>query len=198
MNKKLQRHVIDRSALPNKYPTHAHDAQFWEALGRAVATFGFLEDVLARAIFALTATTRYEEHELAGAYEAWLPTLAKALVDPLGGLIGPYESALRKHSDSEVQNFDELLQDLRKALALRNVICHGFWGAPDAAGATVPSFINRNKEVFATPINAPCLAQIQRATNELACAVIDTVTHMGWQFPGSTGPGEPVWSRQKS
>jgi hypothetical protein len=198
MDKKPHGHVIDRAALPSKYPTHAHDAQFWEALGRAVATFGFLEDVLAKAIFALTATTRYEEHELARAYGAWLPTLEKALVDPLGGLIGAYESAVRNHTDAEVQNLDELLQDLRKASSLRNVICHGFWGTPDEAGATVPSFINRKKEVFATPIDTHFLARTQRATTELACVVIDTVTHMGWQFPGSAGPGEAVWSRQMS
>jgi hypothetical protein len=198
MNKKPQGHVIDRSALPSQYPTHAQDAQFWEALGRAVATFGFLEDVLAKAIFALTATTRYEEHELAGAYEAWLPTLEKALVDPLGGLIDAYANAVRKHSDANVPNLDGLLSDLRKASAMRNVICHGFWGPPDTAGATVPSFINKKKEVFATPIDVQYLARVQRATTEIACVVIETVTCMGWRFPGSTGSGEPVWSNQKA
>jgi hypothetical protein len=188
-------HFIDRTFLPSKYPTHAHDAQFWEALGRAVATFGFLEDVLSKAIFALTATTRYEEHELSGAYEAWLPTLEKALFDPLGGLIQTYESALRKHTDAQVEDLDELFAKLKKASALRNVICHGFWGTPDATGATVPSFITRKKEVFASPINTEYLVLLQRATTDLACTVIETVTHMGWQFPGTTGPGEPVWSR---
>lgn len=23
--------------------------------------------------------------------------------------------------------------------------------------------------------------------------VINVVTHMGWQFPGSSGPGKPIW-----
>jgi hypothetical protein len=156
-----------------------------------------LEDVLSKAIFALTATTRYAEHELAGAYAAWLPTLEKALVDPLGGLIHTYESAFRKHTDADAQDFDALLNDLRKASALRNVICHGFWGPADESGATVPSFINRKKEAFATPIDAQYLLRIQQATTELACSVIETVTRMGWQFPGSTGPGEPVWSKRK-
>jgi hypothetical protein len=91
---------------------------------------------------------------------------------------------------------DELLQDLRKVSALRNAICHGFWGSPDAAGATVPSFVNSKKEVFATPIDVQFLTHTQIATTELACAVIETVTYMGWQFPGSSGPGEPVWSRK--
>ena len=34
--------------------------QFWEQLGRTVATYGFLEEVLGKAIFAFTATRNYE------------------------------------------------------------------------------------------------------------------------------------------
>jgi hypothetical protein len=28
----------------------------------------------------------------------------------------------------------------------------------------------------------------------LACAVMNTVTQMGYQFPGSSGPGKPIFS----
>ncbi len=197
MSERLIGHVIDRAALPSRYPTHAHEPGFWEALGRAVATFGFLEDVLSKAIFALTATTRYDESELENAYKTWLPTLEKALVDPLGSLITGYEKAIRNHTDANVENLDDLLKDLRNASAIRNVICHGFWGAPNAQGATVPSFVSRKKEVFTTPIDTYFLDRLQKGTTELACVVIDTVTHMGWQFPGSSSPGEAVWSIQK-
>ncbi len=55
---------IHHDALPAHYPTHLHDATFWESLGRAVATFGFLEEVLARAIFAFTGTKPYSEVEV--------------------------------------------------------------------------------------------------------------------------------------
>lgn len=195
MNHSHLGHIIDRSRLPSAFPTHAHKPEFWEALGRVVATFGFLEDVLAKAIFALTATTRYEESELARAYEVWLPTLERALTDPLGSLITTYEAAIRKHTDVKFQNIDALFSDLREASATRNVICHGFWGVPDAAGATVPSFVNRKKEVFTTPIDKRFLDQLQKEATALACSVIETVTHMGWQFPGSKGPGETVWQR---
>ena len=58
-----KRYMIDRSGLPVSYPTHAHQPEFWEALGRSVATFGFLEEVLLKAIFALTATTHISEAE---------------------------------------------------------------------------------------------------------------------------------------
>jgi hypothetical protein len=178
--------------LPEGFPTHKHDPEFWEALGRAVATYGFLEDTLCKAIFAFTATTRYEESEIDEAYKAWLSTLERALVDPLGNLIDVYGKVVRNNSTATITNLDELLEDLRKASKLRNVICHGSWGPPDAKGATVPSFINKQKEVFKTPIDKAFLEQLREGTKGLACTIIDSVTHMGWQFPGSIGPGEVI------
>jgi hypothetical protein len=190
-------HAVNRNALPDRFPTHKHDPVFWEVLGRAVATFGFLEDTLSKAIFAVTATTHYEEEQIEGAYKAWLSTLERALVDPLCNLIDVYEKAVRKNTKATVENFDELLKDLRDASKIRNVICHGSWGLPDSRGATVPFFVNKQREVFNTPVDTSFLSQLQRSTTTLACAVINTVTHMGWQFPGSNGPGEEIWNSRK-
>lgn len=193
-NEKRTGHVINCSALPNKFPTQLHEPTFWEALGRAVATYGFLEDVLSKAIFSFTATTKYSEKEIEVAYKSWLPTLERALVDPLGNLINHYGKAVRDNGDSMIENLDDLLKDLRDASKIRNVICHGFWGAPDSTGGTTPSFVNNQMEVFEARIDTSFLDQLQRATACLACAVIDTVTFMGWQFPGSNGPGETIWA----
>lgn len=193
-NEERTRHIVNRDALPERFPTHRHKPAFWESLGRAVATFGFLEDVLSKAIFAFTATTDYKDEELEQAYKAWLPLLEKALADPLGNLINVYGKAVRSNNGAEIENFSELMEDLQKASKIRNVICHGSWGSPDSRGATVPSFVNRQKEIFSTPIDVAFLDQLREATTSLACAVINTVTHMGWQFPGSTGPGEVIWA----
>ncbi|OIQ99098.1 hypothetical protein GALL_188340 [mine drainage metagenome] len=190
-------YLVNGNALPDKFPTNRHEPAFWEALGRAVATFGFLEDTLSRAIFAVTATTHYQEEEFEEAYKRWFPTLERALVDPLGNLIDVYGKAVRNNSGVMGENFDDLLKDLRDASKIRNVICHCSWGTPDSKGATVPSFVNKQKEVFSTPVDTPFLDQLQRSTRDIACAVINTVTHMGWQFPGSTGPGEVIWNNQK-
>lgn len=72
---------------PEGLPDHRHDAAFWESLGHVVATFGFLEEVLKKAIFSLTVTRRYKESEIHQAYMDWLPTLEHTLTDPLGDLI---------------------------------------------------------------------------------------------------------------
>lgn len=64
--------LIDRSRLPALLPTLP--PAFWEQLGRTVAAFGFLEEMLGKAIFALTGNRKYEAHEIEKAYEEWLPS----------------------------------------------------------------------------------------------------------------------------
>lgn len=186
--------VVDLNKLPSMFPTHLHCSVFWEKLGRAIATFGFLEEVLGKAIFAFTATTRHNENEIDAAFKRWLPTLENALIDPLGNLIDAYGKAVRNNSAATIETLDDLLDDLRNASAIRNVLCHGSWRSrPDDRGRSVPFFVNREKMVFDTPIDIAFLEQTRQGVAELACAVVSTVTHMGWQFPGSKGPGKAVF-----
>jgi hypothetical protein len=65
----IKRFAVDIDRLPLHFPTHRHDAAFWEALGRAVATFGFLEEVLGKAIFALTATRKIAPDQIEAEHE---------------------------------------------------------------------------------------------------------------------------------
>lgn len=186
-------HVVNLDALPNLYPTHLHDAVFWEWLGRTVGTYGFLEEVLGRAIFSFTGTRNYDERDVQKAYMDWLPTLKRALSDPLGGLIDSYSKAVRENSSSTITNLNDLVEDLREASKIRNVLCHGSWGMPDETGASIPRFFNRQNEKFETKVDVEFLKQVQRHVVQLAGVVISTVTHMGWQFPGTGGPGNPIW-----
>jgi hypothetical protein len=186
-------HIIDLEALPKMFPTHKHGPMFWESIGRAVATFGCLEETLAKAIFAFTGTKPYSEEDIQKAFENWLPTLQKALSDQLWNLIESYGKAVRQHPDATIENFDEFLDQLKRAAKIRNVICHGSWRSPNAEGASVPFFVNRQQERFETAIDIPFLLQLQKHVSELICDVINTVTHMGWQFPGSQGPGTVIW-----
>ena len=118
--------MVDKEKLPADFPTHKHSPEFWEALGRTVATFGFLEDTLARAIFSFTGTRRISLDQEETAFEKWLLTLEKALSDPLGGLIDSYGKAVRANSCARTANLDDLLKALREAAVMRNVLCHGF------------------------------------------------------------------------
>ena len=187
-------YVVDVSGLPSRFPTQSHSSEFWESLGRAVATFGVLEEVLTKAVFSFTATRPYSEAEIDDAYAKWVPLLERTVSDQLGALIGSYEKAVKDHPKSEVEHFENLIVDLREAAKIRNVICHGSWRLPNQDGASIPFFVNKKKEVFETPIDCAFLDQLQRHTSELAAFVISTVTAMGWQFPGSVGPGIPIWT----
>lgn len=189
-----KRYRIDQQKLPADYPTHRHSDEFWEQLGRTVATYGFLEQVLGRAIFALTATRKYAQDELEEEYGKWLGQLERALSDPLGGLIAAYDNALRKHHELPVDNPEQLIGDLRCAAQLRNALCHGSWQAPDGEGKSVPLFVDRKLKIFATSIDVSYLQQVRAHLTGLICAVIDSISIMGLQFPGSAGPGELIWT----
>jgi len=185
-------HVVNRAGLPALYPTHAHEPVFWEALGRAIATFGFLEEVLLKAIFAITATTPCEEDKIEAAYQAWVPTLTRSLSDTLGNLIDTYGKVVRNSGNSTIDDLDVLLEDLRKACKIRNAICHGSWSAPDSDGRSIPFYVNKQGVIFDTPVGVSFLVLLRKSTTDLACSVIDAVTQAGWQFPSSSGPGRVI------
>jgi hypothetical protein len=190
-------HIIKIDALPEMYPTHRHEPIFWERLGRVVATYGFLEEVLGKAIFAFIATKPYNEQEVQKALDGWLPKLQHTLSDQLWNLIESYGKAVHEHPNATIENLEDLIEQLKEAAKIRNVICHGSWRTPNSEGASVPFFVNRQQECFDTAIDAAWLAQLQKHVSELICAVINTVTHMGWQFPGGAGPGKVIWESNK-
>lgn len=184
---------VNLADLKPGFPTHHHPDEFWAALGRAVATFGFLEEILGKAIFSFTGTRRFPANEVDAEYQKWLQLLERALSDQLGKLIVSYETAVRSHDAVDVPNLTELVADLRNAAVIRNALCHGSWRSPDAEGRSVPLFVNNKKEIFETAVDVVFLNQVQRHVAELSCDVINSVTQQGWQFPGSNGPGKPIY-----
>lgn len=185
---------IDHRKLPALYPTDSHSAEFWEALGRTVATYGFLEETLGKAIFAFTGMRSIPKEKADEELSKWLLKLQSALSDPLGNLIDAFGKAVRDHGGATVTNLDEIIEELRKISAIRNVLCHASWRSPDERGRSVPFFVDKRQQVFSTEVDVAYLQQAQRHVVELTCDVINTVTQMGWQFPGSNGPGKPIWT----
>ncbi len=184
--------IVDVARLPSNWPTNRHDQEFWASLGRAVGTFGFLEEILAKAIFALTATRSSEDAEVQQAFDGWIAKLERALTDPLGNLIDVYGKSMRDYPGAATDDLDNLLADLRKAAEMRNILCHSSWRPPDPSGAARPFFMDRQKRILDTAIDQRFLGQVQRHSAELACAVINTVTRMGLRFPGTGGDGKGI------
>ena len=193
-----KRSIVDFRSLSKDFPTHRHSDDFWEELGRTVATFGFLEETLGKAIFSFTATRDVPDSDFDVEYAKWILTLEKALSDPLGGLIDSYGKAVRSNTCATISNLDVLLTALRDASTVRNVLCHGSWRAPDAEGRSIPLFVNKKNEVYDGAIDVAFLRQVRANAVELICGVMNTVTHMGWRFPGSSGPGAPILVFDKS
>jgi hypothetical protein len=189
----IKKFEVDCGQLPSLFPTDRHNADFWEALGRAVATFGFLEQTLGKAIFAITATRKIDPDQFEEEYKSWIPTLEKALSDALGGLIDSYEKAIQSNNNIKTEDLSNLLTSLREVAERRNVICHGSWQPPDGQGRSLPFFVDRKRRVWDTPIDIAHLIQLQQFVAGLVCKVVNTVTLMGYQFPGSNGPGKPIF-----
>lgn len=170
-----------------------HDPQFWEQLGRTVATFGFLEETLGKAIFAFTATQIYSASELEAAKSEWLKTCEDALTDTLKQLATSYCKAVKKYHPQISQDLDALIEQIKKAADMRNILCHASWRPPDAEGKSLPFFVSRKLEVVETQMDIAFLRQIQDHVSSLTCDVIESVTQMGFRFPGGDGPGETIW-----
>lgn len=108
----LRRSVINQDVLPENFPTHRHAGAFWEALGRSVATSGFLEETIAKAIFAFTGSSRDACAQDRGEIRE-VAVEQKALSDPLGRLIDAYGKTVRQHPDATLTSLQDLLDDLR-------------------------------------------------------------------------------------
>ena len=161
--------------------------------------FGYLEEMLKRAVYKLTGTYPVPADEAArdDAVRDWGEPLERSIVNTLTPLIDTFAKATRNHPESRHQNLDEFVQHLREAAKVRNLICHGTWAPPDENGASVPFYVTGKpgqQQVCETRVTVAWLDQLQTHTNQLACGVVDTVTHMGYQFPGGCGPGRPSWS----
>lgn len=190
----VHRATVDRKALPAKWPTHQNSPEFWEQLGRTIATFGLLEEVLAKAIFAFTGTRQYAPDEIQAAFDAWLPKLQKALSDTLKPLADDYGKAVKEHPERTADGIEDLVSDIKELADVRNVICHGSWRRPDAAGKSLPLFVDKKGSKNDRHFDVSDLLLVQRQVVEIIATVIDTVTHMGFQFPGGAGPGKRPWS----
>lgn len=192
----VKRTIVDRDKLPKQFPTHRHTPEFWEMLGRTVATFSFLEEILKKAIFALNATQAYSsEEELQVAYSKWRAKLETMLTDQLYKLSVSYHDATKIHQEfsSESEKISELVAAIKKAGQIRNILCHGSWGAPDPDGKSLLFFVNRNLEILETQIDIDFLKQVQNHVTELVCDVMNSITSKGWQFPSWNNPGKPVF-----
>jgi hypothetical protein len=90
---------VSQANLQENFPTDHLPREFWENLGRAVATFGYLEKVLGKAIFVFIGTRHHSTpEELESQLDILYQKLEIALTGQLGALIDTYESGTYQES----------------------------------------------------------------------------------------------------
>lgn len=140
---------------------HELPAPLAAELGQTIASFGHVEDMLKRAIFAL------DRHRLPGGlgdadFRAWLRRMDHVAADSLGTLIERMERTLARENIAD----PELLGQLDEIKAWRNLLCHAAW-QPVAEGWQ-PRFANTQGEMFEAPMDASDLAAIRAMTLDAA------------------------------
>lgn len=110
-------------------------------IGRAVASFGHLEDMLKRAIFAL------DQRRLPASihdrdFRSWLRRMDHVAADLLGTLIERLERTLAREGRAD----PELIAQLDEVKSWRNLLCHANW--QPRGGAWQPIFANTKGEIF--------------------------------------------------
>ncbi len=188
---------IDRNRLDPQFPTQYHDAALWEQLGRTVAAFGFLEDVLARAVLAFSGMQEYKGEDKKNAMGELAGILESALKDALGKLTDVYVSRVKMHSNAPPY-IDDLVARIRSRTNDRNAICHGAWMPPDVEGKSRLLYFDRKRIEFKTKVDLVWLKECHLEVTSLIVEVINSVHFMGWQFPGGAGPGTCMEGIRKS
>lgn len=170
-----------------EWPTNYHEADFWEALGRTVATISFLEEILKKSILVISGSKQISSFERKDEeLSIWLKKLEIATSDPLGALIKKYEQAVRSNEKFLVEDFGSLISELELLKEWRNILCHGSWRPPGNNGKSNPFFIKKNGDVFSGDIDTAQLNKVRTETVKIICNIINSITTHGIQFPGTS------------
>ena len=187
---------VDRNELPAEWPTHRGTPAFWEELGRTVAAFGFLEDTLARACFALTATCEYANiGEAEAAFAKWGTKLERSLTDTLASLTSKIGEVFENDDRVPADVGSDIVRRLHELAVWRNALCHGAWVRFDADGSAWLRYFRRTSdgpEALDCSLSPEEIANIRTATVDVTLCLMDTVARIGVRFPGTKRPSVEV------
>lgn len=135
--------------------------EFAAALGQAVATFGWLEEVLKRALFSLE-RVRLAKDLSAPEMGRWRHHMTDIADDSLGTLIEQLDGALRRHPG--IADRDQLNDRLVVLKHQRNLICHASWSPTADKARWRPAFVAMKGESVPDTMSAAELDGIRHQT----------------------------------
>ena len=188
--------VVDRARLPEHWPTNRGSSAFWEQLGRTVATFSHLEDMMARAWFGLTATREFENMEQAqAAFLEWEKALKVSLTDSLHSLTKKLKRAFNDDDRVPTEVAGAYLARLDELRVWRNALCHGAWQGFEDDGSVGLRHFRRGDdgpESLENRLSVATLSSIRAATVDLTADLVDILSAAGVHFPGTVLPGVAI------
>lgn len=154
---------------------------FAAALGRAVASFGFLEEALKRGIYALSRDSLGDEPGEAE-LDAWVTRMEQIAGDSLGTLIDAFIAACDRAGALPISRRRALAATLRVVRDRRNMLCHASW-RPVEGGGFRPGFVSSRGAPVPARMEAGDLDAIRAEALEAAQEVVDlarTTEHDRW------------------
>ncbi|WBU57943.1 hypothetical protein [Paracoccus sediminicola] len=141
---------------------------FAAAIGHAVSGFGFLEEALKRAIFALS-RDGLGEAPSDRALNSWLQRMEDVADDSLGTLIDQFIKQMQR---ARVKDRDSLAGALRQIRRSRNMLCHASWKPVADSPRWHPAFLNTKGEAFPDDLGIKDIERIQDQTLDAAARIV--------------------------
>lgn len=155
------------SARPEQ--NHRLPDGFAASLGQAVAGFGWLEEVMKRAIYALD-RARLADDLSEAELQSWLRRMGDIADNSMGTLIEQLDAALRRHAG--IRGRDALTDALTDLKQQRNLLCHASWRPTARSGRWHPAFVNTRGEVFPDDMSEADLTRILDETLRLGQRIV--------------------------
>ena len=174
---------------PPNWPTHRGSEALWEELGRTVASFGMLEDTLARAHFHMTGQQQLVEGvDPKEQLDAWAARLLRGLTEPLKPLADRLEAAWKALDGELSDRRAEIAQEIRMLADERNRLCHGAWIAFDEPDRGTVRYFPRKFDVGSDYLAARSVQDLTRIRSRVVAiiedVIVDTEARSGCPFPG--------------
>ena len=161
---------------PPNWPTHKGSEALWEELGRTIATFGMLEDTLARACFHVTGQQQpVEGVDPKEQLNAWAAELVSNLPETLKPLADRMKAAWKALDGELTERRAAMAHEIKMLADERNRLCHGAWIAFDEQDRGTVRYFPRNfdvGEIFLETRSVEDLAEVRRRVTALINEII--------------------------
>ncbi|MFT4013226.1 MAG: hypothetical protein QM682_07435 [Paracoccus sp. (in: a-proteobacteria)] len=163
-------------AAPETHHTLPQD--FATELGRCVADFGWLEEILKRTIYALE-RARLADDLTEAELRAWLSKIQGIADDSMGTLIEQMDAAMRRHPG--LRDRSRITDRLAELRLWRNLLCHASWRPTEVPTLWHPAFVSLRGEVQQKALSLEDLRHIRAQVAEIGERVLRVMRTTGIQ-----------------